>query len=65
MSEKNNHKESKTIGVGIAIGIGIMVPFGIILGVTTGNMAFIGFGLPKGIAVGTAIGVALNKRHKV
>jgi len=65
MSEKNNHKESKTIGVGIATGIGIMVPFGIILGVTAGNMAFIGFGLPLGIAVDTAIGVALNERHKV
>ena len=65
MSEKNNHKETNYIGVGIAIGIGMMLPFGIILGITTGNMAFIGFGLPIGIAVGTAIGVALNERNKV
>jgi F0F1-type ATP synthase membrane subunit c/vacuolar-type H+-ATPase subunit K len=65
MSEKNNHKETKTIGVGIAIGIGMMTPFGIILSVTTGNIAFIGAGLPLGIAIGTAIGVALNERDKV
>jgi hypothetical protein len=65
MSGKNNHEKRKTIGVGIAIGIGMMIPFGIILGVTTGNMAFIGFSLPLGISVGTAIGIALNERHKV
>jgi len=65
MYRKNNHEKSKTLGVGIAIGIGMMVPFGIILGVSTGNMAFMGFGLPIGIAVGTAIGAALNERHKV
>jgi hypothetical protein len=65
MYEKNNHEKNKIIGVGIAIGIGIMVPFGIILGVSTGNMAFIGFSLPIGIAVGTAIGAAFNERHTV
>jgi len=65
MSEKNNHEKNKTIGVGIAIGIGMMVPFGIILSVTTGTISFIGFGLPIGIAVGTVIGAAHNERHKV
>jgi hypothetical protein len=65
MSERNHHKETNYKGIGIVIGIGIMAPFGIILSVTTGNFAFIGAGLPLGIAIGNAIGLALNQRRKV
>jgi hypothetical protein len=47
------------------IGIGAFgVPLGIIIGLITNNMAFVGIGLPIGFGVGLAVGTGLDLKVK-
>lgn len=38
------------------------IPFGVVFGISLGNMAFLGIGIPIGMVVGIAIGTAMDKR---
>ena len=49
----------------LAVGNGVFgVPIGIAIGVITGNMAFIGIGLPMGFGIGIAIGTMMDQKAK-
>lgn len=40
------------------------LPFGVIFGLSLGNMAFLGIGLPMGMAIGIALGSSLDEKAK-
>lgn len=50
-------------GLGMAIGMLLFLPVGFILSIATDNFAFIGLGLPIGVAVGAGIGNSLLQRR--
>ncbi len=63
--QKNNELEAlkrETMGQGMAIGMVLFIPVGVIFAILIGNFAFIGMGLPLGVAVGVAIGESLYQR---
>ncbi len=63
--QKNYEQEAlkrETMGQGMAIGMVLFIPVGVIFSILIGNFAFIGMGLPLGVAVGVAIGEDLYKR---
>jgi hypothetical protein len=63
--QKNYEQEAlkrETMGQGMAIGMVLFIPVGVIFAILIGNFAFIGMGLPLGVAVGVAIGEDLYKR---
>ena len=63
--QKNNDQENlkrQTMGQGMAIGMVLFIPVGVIFAILIGNFAFIGMGLPLGVAVGVAIGESLYQR---
>jgi hypothetical protein len=66
MFQQDNDLESlkrETMGKGMAIGMVLFMPFGLIISILTDNSAFIGVGLPLGVAVGVAIGKSLYERR--
>ena len=63
--QKNYDQEAlkrEPMGQGMAIGTVLFMPFGLIISILTDNSAFIGVGLPLGVAVGVAIGEDLYQR---
>ncbi len=40
------------------------LPAGVVLGLSLGNMVFLGIGLPIGLAIGMAVGTATDKKAK-
>jgi hypothetical protein len=54
-----NHYKTLWLAIGMsAIGI----PIGVVIGMSTGNMAFLGIGLPIGLGIGVAIGTQMDKK---
>ena len=47
----------------LVIGMSVFgIPFGVIFGISLGNMAFLGIGIPLGMVVGIAIGTGMDKK---
>lgn len=47
----------------LALGIAAFgIPFGVAIGISLGNMAFLGIGFPIGLAVGIALGSSMDKK---
>lgn len=49
----------------IWLGLGMAsfgIPIGVAFGLTSGNMAFLGIGLPLGLGIGSAVGTAMDKK---
>jgi zinc transporter ZupT len=60
LTTENHHRN-----IWLALGIGAFgVPIGVIIGVITGNMAFIGIGIPIGFSIGIAIGTMKDNKLK-
>ena len=54
-----NHYRNMWLAMGMsAFGI----PFGVVFGISLGNMAFLGIGIPIGMAIGIGIGTAMDKK---
>jgi hypothetical protein len=49
-----NHYKTLWLAIGI--------PIGVVIGMSTGNMAFLGIGLPIGLGIGVAIGTQMDKK---
>jgi hypothetical protein len=41
---------------------GLGIPFGVVFGLSLGNLGLLGLGLPIGLAIGLAIGASLDKK---
>lgn len=54
-----NYYQNKWLALGLAV---FGIPLGVILGMTLGNMAFIGVGLPLGMVFGMAVGSSMDKK---
>ena len=60
LATKNHYRN-----IWLALGIGaIGVPIGVVIASITGNMAFIGIGIPIGSGVGIAIGTMMDNKLK-
>jgi hypothetical protein len=60
LATKNHYRN-----IWLALGIGaIGVPIGVVICSITGNMAFIGIGIPIGFGVGIAIGTMMDNKLK-
>ena len=47
----------------LVIGMSVFgIPFGLLFGISLGNMAFIGIGIPLGMVIGIAIGTGMDKK---
>lgn len=54
-----NYYKNLWLSIGMAT---IGIPFGVLLGTSLGNMAFMGLGLPIGMVIGIAVGVGKDKK---
>lgn len=52
-----NHYRKKWLALGMAA-------FGVAIGMSSGNLAFLALGLPIGLAIGTAVGTSMDKKRK-
>jgi hypothetical protein len=54
-----NHHRNKWLALGMsAFGL----PLGVVFGLSLGNLAFLGIGLPIGMCIGLAVGAAIDKK---
>ena len=54
-----NHYRNTWLALGMAA---FGIPLGVAFGTSLGNIAFIGIGLPNGLAVGIAVGTGMDKK---
>jgi hypothetical protein len=53
-----NHFQHQWLAIGMAV---FGLPMGVVFGLTLGNIALLGIGLPIGMAIGIAVGTAKDK----